>query len=61
MRATGIILPALLSRTAFRTDGSFIFVLCSFDDSKVLMRVYLNKEYFDFEFEFEFKNYEVMT
>ena len=47
-------LPALLSRTAFRTGGSFLFfVICSFDDSKVLIKVYLNKEYFEFEFEFE--------
>ena len=48
-------LPALLSRTAFRTGGSFLFfVMCSFDDSKVLIKVYLNKEYFEFEFEFFF-------
>ena len=28
----------------------FLFVICSFDDSKVLIRVYFNKEYFEFEF-----------
>ena len=43
----------IYSRTAFRTGGSFLFfVICSFDDSKVLIKVYLNKEYFEFEFEF---------
>ena len=40
---------ALISRTAFR-DGALV-ALCSLNDSEVLVKIYLNKEYFEIEYE----------
>ena len=41
-------LPPLLNRTAFRTGGSFVFVRRIYVYTKLLVKIYLNKQYFEF-------------